>query len=88
MCLLLRLQKLRKISFSKPNILSKLVVLGEADGYIAFETLMTYGKVVQPCDVNPRTSTAVLLSSSGTTGLPKFVRLSHVNIAVNMIQLQ
>lgn len=38
--------------------------------------------------LNPKTDTAFLVYSSGTTGKPKGVKLSHYNITSNILQLQ
>lgn len=38
--------------------------------------------------VSPRTDVAFLVYSSGTTGIPKGVRLSHYNLTSNVIQVQ
>ncbi|XP_045206212.2 uncharacterized protein LOC123558393 [Mercenaria mercenaria] len=80
--------KLRSFSFSKPNILSTMIVIGKSNTHVQYESLFTSKRVTKPADCNPLTTTAILLSSSGTTGLPKFVQLSHVNIISNMIHLR
>ncbi|XP_060552027.1 uncharacterized protein LOC132713440 [Ruditapes philippinarum] len=81
--------KLRSFSFSKPNILSAIIVIGDNNtSHIQYESLFTSGSVTTATDDNPRTTASILLSSSGTTGLPKFVRLSHINIISNMIHLR
>lgn len=41
----------------------------------------------QPCDVRPHAELAVLLTTSGSTGSPKFVRLSKGNIETNARQI-
>jgi 4-coumarate--CoA ligase len=63
---------------------SELFVFGEADGAIAFDTLATADPLVQQ-PVSGDT-TVVLPYSSGTTGLPKGVMLTHRNCAGNIAQ--
>ena len=41
---------------------------------------------VQPCTINPKDDLAVLPYSSGTTGKPKGVMLSHHNVIANTVQ--
>ena len=42
----------------------------------------------QPPHISPKTDLAFLVYSSGTTGRPKGVKLSHYNITSNILQLQ
>ncbi|KAF2429628.1 acetyl-CoA synthetase-like protein [Tothia fuscella] len=42
----------------------------------------------RPTKINPKTDVAFLVYSSGTTGKPKGVRLSHYNLTSNVIQVQ
>jgi 4-coumarate--CoA ligase len=42
----------------------------------------------RPTKINPKTDVAFLVYSSGTTGKPKGVRLSHFNLTSNVIQVQ
>lgn len=65
-----------------------MIVLGEAEGYIPYDSLFTEDRVTVPSNANPKKTACILLSSSGTTGLPKAVQLSHVNIIANIMQLQ
>jgi acyl-CoA synthetase (AMP-forming)/AMP-acid ligase II len=61
---------------------------GEAAGAVPFEPLMTGAAEPPDVAINPREDTAVLLYSSGTTGLPKGVMLTHYNVVANILQTQ
>jgi len=63
----------------------KIVVLGEAAGCIDFAVLMTRGDDEPPIVVEPE-AMAALPYSSGTTGLPKGVMLSHRALVANACQ--
>lgn len=65
---------------------SEVIVIGEAEGCRSLDCLM--GSAIEsqvPVDLD--TDTVVLPYSSGTTGLPKGVRLSHRNLVVNVDQV-
>ena len=79
-------QKLKSFSFSKPNLLRYIIVLEKSDKFISYESLLGTSRVTQPQRLNPRTTAAILLTSSGTTGLPKFVQLSHFSLVANLMQ--
>ena len=55
----------------------------------SWESVMEYGKgaVFHQPQINPRTDLAFLVYSSGTSGPPKGVRLSHYNMTSNLMQL-
>ena len=72
------------------SLQSRKVVLGSADGYLPFSTLLEDdGKSLSKnvC-IKPDDDILLLPYSSGTTGLPKGVMLTHTNIAVNIKQMQ
>ncbi len=69
----------------------RLVVLGEASGEasgeaMGFGTLLGAGWPAPTVDIDPAEDLAALPYSSGTTGLPKGVMLTHRNLVANAVQ--
>lgn len=63
-----------------------LAVIGKADGVTSLDTF--YGDpIANQVPVDLKSHSVVLPYSSGTTGLPKGVRLSHRNLVVNVDQV-
>ena len=63
-------------------------VLGEAAGATSFAALLGSGHPPPEVRVDPHRDLATLPYSSGTTGLPKGVMLTHYNLVANLCQLQ
>ena len=61
-------------------------VLGQAPGATSFSALLEEDGPVPDVTIDPREDLVVLPYSSGTTGLPKGVMLTHYNLVANMRQ--
>jgi acyl-CoA synthetase (AMP-forming)/AMP-acid ligase II len=68
--------------------IEELFVFGEADGATPFAALLESDAQVPQVDINPREDLVALPYSSGTTGLPKGVMLTHYNLVANMCQME
>jgi acyl-CoA synthetase (AMP-forming)/AMP-acid ligase II len=66
----------------------EILVFGEAAGATPFAELLTGGDTPPRVDVDPATDLAALPYSSGTTGLPKGVELTHANLVASARQSQ
>ena len=64
----------------------RLVVLDGADGHPDLRSLLGEGRAAPEVSFEPATHVAVLPYSSGTTGIPKGVMLSHRNLVANVAQ--
>ena len=71
-------------------MLQEIIVIGEAEGYASFSELEADDGSLWPKNVklDYKNDTAMVLYSSGTTGLPKGVMLTHYNLVANMAQIQ
>ncbi|PTR31217.1 acyl-CoA synthetase (AMP-forming)/AMP-acid ligase II [Rhodococcus sp. OK519] len=64
-----------------------LIVLDGADGHSSLRDLLTQGAPAPRVSFDPATHLAVLPYSSGTTGRPKGVMLTHRNLVANVCQI-
>lgn len=67
--------------------LREVFVIGQAPGATSFADLLAKEGVPPVPDIDPGTDIALLPYSSGTTGMPKGVRLTHRNLVANALQL-
>ncbi|MCB0875824.1 MAG: 4-coumarate--CoA ligase family protein [Solirubrobacterales bacterium] len=66
---------------------TEIVIVGEAEGdEPTLADLIGEGSAAPAIEVDPATDLAVLPYSSGTTGLPKGVMLTHRNLIANVLQ--
>jgi acyl-CoA synthetase (AMP-forming)/AMP-acid ligase II len=66
----------------------EVLVFGEADGATPFRDLVAHDHPSARVGVDPAHDLAALPYSSGTTGLPKGVELTHANLVANAQQTQ
>ena len=64
----------------------QVVVLDGAEGHPSLRDLLAAGAPAPRVDLDPSTHLAVLPYSSGTTGRPKGVMLTHRNLVANVLQ--
>ncbi len=69
---------------SQVPTLREVFVLGEAEGATPFEELLTHGDQPPAIEINPKEDLVALPYSSGTTGLPKGVMLTHHNLVAEL----
>lgn len=66
----------------------QVIVFGEADGCLSLENVLAEeGTPYSIPDADWKSTTAVLLSSSGTTGFPKAIKMSHFALIANVLQM-
>jgi acyl-CoA synthetase (AMP-forming)/AMP-acid ligase II len=66
----------------------EIFVFGEAEGATAFASLLKSDGQLPAVEITPREDLFALPYSSGTTGLPKCVMLTHYNLVANLCQME
>jgi acyl-CoA synthetase (AMP-forming)/AMP-acid ligase II len=69
-------------------LIEELFVFGEADGATPFNSLYAGNGTSPVVPINPREDLVALPYSSGTTGMPKGVMLTHHNLVANIRQME
>ena len=77
----------RAIAAASESSVRELFVLGEIPGYTSFSTLLCGSDSMPVVPIRASEDVAALPYSSGTTGLPKGVMLTHANLVANVAQL-
>ncbi|HEV8429386.1 MAG TPA: AMP-binding protein [Pyrinomonadaceae bacterium] len=67
--------------------IEELFVFGEAPNATPFDSLLVDNGRAEQVEINPREDLVALPYSSGTTGMPKGVMLTHHNLVANLCQM-
>jgi len=76
-----------KTAAANSNV-EEIFVFGEAEGATPFASLLQSDGQLPDVEIDPAEDVVVMPYSSGTTGFPKGVMLTHRNIVANMIQCE
>ncbi|MDF5721278.1 MAG: thioester reductase domain-containing protein [Rhizonema sp. PD37] len=77
----------RGLEAASQSKVESVFVFGNATGAIPFSVLLENSHSIPKVQINPKEDAVALPYSSGTTGLPKGVTLTHYNLVANMYQL-
>ena len=66
----------------------EIVVLGDAPGATPYASLFAHGDTPPAVTINPADDVCALPYSSGTSGIPKGVMLTHRNLVSNLLQCE
>ncbi|MGH3650365.1 MAG: AMP-binding protein, partial [Acidimicrobiia bacterium] len=76
------------LAASEASGVEEVLVLGEAGGARSFSELAAAEPLTTDVPIDPAEDVVVLPYSSGTTGLPKGVQLTHRNLVANLVQYE
>jgi len=80
------LAKAREVA--RASGVEEMFVIGEAEGAVSFASLLDNEGDAPAVEIDPRNDVVTLPYSSGTTGLPKGVMLTHRNLVAMLRQLE
>jgi acyl-CoA synthetase (AMP-forming)/AMP-acid ligase II len=66
----------------------EIAVFGEHEGAVPYAEFFTHGDNPPHVEIDPATDVCVLPYSSGTSGIPKGVMLTHRNLVANLCQMR
>ncbi len=66
----------------------EIVVFGEHEGAVSYAELFAHGDTPPEVDIDPANDVCALPYSSGTSGIPKGVMLTHRNLVANLCQMR
>ncbi len=76
------------LAAARATSVREVFVLGEADGATSFSTLLDQSGDVPTVEIDPREDVVALPYSSGTTGWPKGVMLTHYNLVAMLCLME
>ena len=77
----------KAVQAAQASKVEEVFVFGEVEGATPFAELLQGNGAVPDVQIDPREDVVVLPYSSGTTGLPKGVMLTHYNLVANLTQM-
>ena len=69
------------------SMVRTIVVFGEHHGATSYAAMFAHGETIPHVDIDPANDVVALPYSSGTSGIPKGVMLTHRNLVANMEQV-